>query len=84
MQFRFNLAIEIERPAGDLSAAETVDIQLVYQGGKWRAQCQDPPVATLVNDTFEEALVAAVREIEREWAAELHVGNDRAGPPVSF
>lgn len=71
MVFRVNLPIEIERPADELTTSDTVTVQLVYQGGKWRAQCQDPPVATLVNDTLEEALVAVAREIRQEWAAEV-------------
>ena len=69
MLFRLDLPIEINRCTGDLSAPQSVTVQLVCQGGKWRAQCQDPPVATLLCDSIEEALIAAAREIQQEWHA---------------
>ena len=68
MGFRFNLPIEVDRPSGELISSTSAVVQLVCQGAKWRAQCQDPPVATLLHDTIEEALVAAVKDMQRDWA----------------
>jgi len=69
MLFRFSLPIEVELPTDELSTSVAVNVQLVCQGGKWRAQCQEPPMATLMHDTMEEALAAAAKEIEQEWRA---------------
>ena len=69
MLFRLNLPLEIDRSVGGLSAPVGVTVQVICQGGKWQAQCQDPPVATLVCDTLEEVLMAAAREIQQEWKA---------------
>ena len=69
MLFRVTLPVEVERSTGDLSTSTTVPVQLIYQGGRWQAQCQDPPVATLLCETMEEALVAAVKEMNQDWAA---------------
>ena len=69
MLFRLNLPLEIDRCVDGLSSPMGVTVQVVCLGGKWQAQCQDPPVATLVCDTLEEALMAAAREIQQEWKA---------------
>ncbi len=71
MSFRLNLPVDIERPDDDLTTSEALTIQVAYVGGKWRGLCQDPPIATLMHDTLEEALVAAVKEIRKEWRAEV-------------
>ena len=68
MTFRFNLPIEVERSTGKLGTTTDVMVQIVCQGSKWRAQCQDPPVCTLWCDTMEEALTCAVKEMARDWA----------------
>lgn len=68
MTFRFDLPVEVERQTDTLDGTIAITLQVVCHGGKWRAQCQTPPVATLVCDTLEEALISAVREVEREWA----------------
>ncbi len=70
MIFRLGLPLELERPTGEMTTAVRVEVQIVYDGGKWRMQCQDPPVATLMCDSLEEALITGTREIMQEWAAE--------------
>jgi hypothetical protein len=65
-----NIPIELERAEADLSSTTEVLVELVYEGGKWRGVCVEPPVATLRCDTLEEALITAAREITREWRRE--------------
>lgn len=78
MVFRVNLPMLLERPGCELSEATSVTIQLVFERGRWRAQCQEPPVATLICDSMEEALIAAAREITSDWVTEERVSESPA------
>lgn len=67
MTFRLQLPIELERPGGALAESVRVEVDVLYQAGRWRAQCRKPPVSTSFADSLEAALVAVVKEINREW-----------------
>lgn len=70
MVFRVYVPIEVEKPDQELSSPTRLEIQVIYDHGRWRAQCADPPVSTLVFESMQEALVAAVKEIKRDWVTE--------------
>lgn len=67
MNFRYSIRLDVERPGRDVARAETVAVDVLYEHGKWRGVCADPPATTLVCDTLEEALIATAQEITREW-----------------
>jgi len=71
MIFRVPLRIEIERPDTEFSATHEVPFQLVYERGRWRAECHDPPVATFLCDNLEEALTTAAREIAADLTRQV-------------
>jgi hypothetical protein len=64
------LPMTVEQPGAMLSAAVEASVDLVYQAGKWKAQCRQPPVATVLCDSLEQALVTAAKEIAAEIDAE--------------
>lgn len=66
MQFRIRLPLAVETPRGELNSTVRAEIDLLYQGGKWRAHCQQPPVVTVLCDTLDQALVAVAKEILRD------------------
>ncbi len=67
MVFRLSMTLELERPDAQLAGFDSVDVVLMYEGGRWRGQCQEPPVATLACETLEEVLVTLAKEVQREW-----------------
>ncbi len=67
MTFRISLPIRVERQTHDLSDSVQVDVQIVYQGGRWRGQCAAPPMITHMCDSMQEAIVAAAKELIRNW-----------------
>jgi hypothetical protein len=69
MLFRVQLPIEVECPAGDLNTTVPARVDLAYHGGKWRAQCQQPPVMTVMCDSLEQALVAIAKAIAQDQQA---------------
>lgn len=69
MEFRVNITVEVDQVGNALAIKTPVPIQLVYQGGQWRAQCETPPVATLMFDTMQEAIVAGAKEAAAELQA---------------
>lgn len=69
MEFRVNVTVEVDQVGNALAVKTPVALQLVYQQGRWRAQCESPPVCTLVFDTMEEAVVAGAKEAHAELQA---------------
>ncbi|MBK8916167.1 MAG: hypothetical protein IPM64_16495 [Phycisphaerales bacterium] len=69
MVFRMQVPIAVERPDGEFATAARVEVELLYQAGRWRGQCRQPPVATGFCDTMEAALVATAKDVAREWNA---------------
>ena len=70
MVFRFEMTIDVPREGDGIEVATSIDAQITYQSGRWRAQCQQPPVATALCESFEQALVALARELVKEWREE--------------
>ncbi len=69
MEFRIEMKIEVEEQADDLSTRVPVTVQILYRGGRWQAQCVDPPFSTLLCDSLEEALVQAAKDASKELSA---------------
>lgn len=67
MTFRLRMSLELEKQDGDLAESIAVPVDVVYETGKWRAQCSDPPVSTLRCDGLEESLVGVAKLIQHEW-----------------
>ncbi len=65
-EFRVNMTVEVEQVANAMAIKTPVPLQLVYQGGRWRAQCESPAVLTLMFDNMEEALMAGAKEAAKE------------------
>jgi hypothetical protein len=70
MVFRFELSIQVPREGDGIDVATSIDAQITYQSGRWRAQCQQPPAASPLCESFEQALVALARELVQEWREE--------------
>ena len=66
MEFRIEMKIEVEEQSDDLSTRVPVIVQVLYRGGRWQAQCVDPPFSTLLCDSLEEALVQAAKDASKE------------------
>ncbi len=66
MEFRIDMKIEVEEQADDLSTRVPIIVQILYRGGRWQAQCVDPPFSTLLCDSLEEALVQAAKDASKE------------------
>lgn len=66
MEFRIEMKIEVEEQSDDLSTRVPVIIQILYRGGRWQAQCVEPPFSTLLCDSLEEALVQAAKDASKE------------------
>jgi len=69
MDFRVNITVEVDQVGNALAVKMPVPIQLVYQQGCWRAQCEKPPISTEMFDTMEEAVVAGAKEAANELQA---------------
>jgi len=69
MEFRVNMTVEVDQVGNALAIKTPIPLQLVFQGGRWRAQCESPPVATEVFDTMEEAVIAGAKEATAEMQA---------------
>lgn len=67
MTFRFEIDLELEHPHRELSETQRVPIAVIYQAGRWRAQCQQPPVLTTLAESVEQALVLVAKEIVQDW-----------------
>ncbi len=65
MQFRFELPLNVRCPGDYLDTWLPAKVQLQYQAGKWTANCQDPPVLSVMCDSIEEALVAVAQDLQR-------------------
>lgn len=68
MQFRLRFPLEVQCPDSAEESVRKIHAQLVYQHGKWRAQCTEPSVASLLCDSMEEALIALAKEVGRSTA----------------
>ncbi len=66
MEFRIDMKIEVEEQSDDLSTRVPIIVQILYRGGRWQAQCVDPPFSTLLCDSLEEALVQAAKDASKE------------------
>jgi hypothetical protein len=66
MDFRVNITIEVNQVGNGLAIHTPVPVQLVYERGQWRGECESPPVSTLVFDRMEEALVACGEQVAAE------------------
>ena len=72
MEFRVNITLEVDQVGNALAIKTPVPMQLVYQGGQWKAQCESPPVATLRFDSLQEAIVAGAKEAAAEIQAAVN------------
>ncbi len=68
MEFRIEMKLEVEDQAHELSTRVPISVQVIYRGGRWQAQCIEPPFSTVLCDNLEEALVQAAKEAARELA----------------
>lgn len=66
MEFRMNVTVEVDQVGSDVAVKTPIALQLVYQRGQWCAQCEAPPVATVMYETMQEAIVAGAKEAAAE------------------
>lgn len=69
MEFRIDMKIEVEEQSDELSTRVPITVQILYRGGRWQAQCVEPPFSTLLCDSLEEALVQAAKDASKELSA---------------
>ena len=66
MEFRIEMKLEVENEADALSTRVPITVQIICRGGRWQAQCTDPPISTEVCASLEQALVQAAKEAAAE------------------
>lgn len=66
MDFRVNLTVEVDQVGNGLAIHTPVPVQLIYERGQWRGECENPPVQTEVFDRLEEALIACGTQVAAE------------------
>ena len=69
MEFRIEMKLEVEDATDELATRVPITVQILYRGGRWQAQCLEPPVSTELCETMEEALVQAAKEAVKELAS---------------
>ena len=69
MEFRIDMKLEVEGAADELARRVPITVQVLYRGGRWQAQCLEPPVSTVLCETMEEALIQAAKEAAKELAS---------------
>ena len=69
MEFRIEVKLEVEDSTDELSSRVPITVQVVYRGGRWQAQCLEPPFSTVLCESMEEALVQASKEAVKEFAS---------------
>lgn len=69
MEFRIDMKLEVEDQADELSTRVPITVQVLYRGGRWQAQCIDPPISTELCESMEEALVQAAKEAVKEFSS---------------
>ena len=69
MEFRIDMKLEVEDETDELATRVPITVQVLYRGGRWQAQCLEPPVSTELCETMEEALVQAAKEAAKELAS---------------
>lgn len=69
MEFCVELTLSVQDCNEGLATRVPLEMQLFYRGGRWQAQCMDPPLITEFAETMEEALKCAARYAARELAA---------------
>ena len=70
MEMRFNLPLQIGLGDAELGDYAHVTVQVIYEGARWRGQCQDPPICTHYCETIEEVLVATMKQVRQDAAAQ--------------
>jgi|GEM_PF-4019817 len=68
MLFRLRFPLEVQCPDGAEGPVRKVHAQLAYQHGKWRAESTEPPAASLLCDSMEEAIIALAKAVGRSAA----------------
>ena len=66
MLFHMTVPMTVEKPGEMLSTSIDASVDVCYQAGKWKAQCRQPPVATCLCDSLEQALVMVAKEVAAE------------------
>ena len=69
MEFRIEMKLEVEDAADELTTRVPITVQVLYRGGRWQAQCLEPPVSTELCESMEEALIQAAKEAAKELAS---------------
>lgn len=69
MSFAVNVVVAVNQVANALAIETPVPMQLRYQKGKWRAQCQAPALASEDHDSMEAALIAGAEQVAAEVQA---------------
>jgi hypothetical protein len=68
MVFRLPLMIEVDKPEAEFCASRQIALKVIYERGRWRAECQNPPIVTVLCETMEEAIRSAAHEVAAEFS----------------
>ncbi len=69
MEFRIEMKLEVEDQTDEFATRVPITVQVLYRGGRWLAQCLEPPFSTELCDTLEEAVVQAGKEASKALSA---------------
>ena len=67
--FRLKLTIEVDQVGNGLAIQTPVPLEVVYEHGRWHAQCELPPVSSPQMGTLEAAIVSGARQVAMELQA---------------
>ena len=69
MEFRIEIKLEVDAATDALSTRVPITVQVLYHGGRWQAQCVEPPFCTDLCESMEEALIQAAKEAAKEMTS---------------
>jgi hypothetical protein len=67
--FRLKLTIEVDQVGNGLSIQTPVPLDVIYERGRWHAQCELPPVFSPQMETLEAAIAAGAKQVAIELQA---------------
>ena len=62
MEFRIDMTLEVQDETQALATRVPIDVQVIFRAGRWQVQSVEPPFATVLCESMEEALVQAAKE----------------------
>jgi len=66
-----SVTVEVNQKGNGLLVGRSLELRLVREEGRWRAECDEPHVHTDACDTMDEAVRQATRQAERTLQSQV-------------